>query len=151
MRVNCISPGAISTPIFWGGSQTLTPEENRARLERLDRWWVENRAPNRPGNPDDIAHAAVFLGTDESAHISGHNLMVDAAATVTRGPFEDLQQMKADRARYFKAAASDESRHTTGHNLMVDAGITVRMVAQSDLVEGSRARGELLAGAAKPG
>ena len=50
IRVNCISPGAISTPIFWGGEQTQSPEENQARLERLNRWWVENRPANRPGS-----------------------------------------------------------------------------------------------------
>ena len=99
VRVNCISPGAISTPIFWGGASTQTPEENRARLQRLDRWWVENRPQNRPGHPDDIAHAAVFLGSDESLHISGHNLMVDVGATVTRGAFDQFQEMKADRER----------------------------------------------------
>ena len=99
VRVNCISPGAITTPIFWGGAGTQSAQENRARMERLDRWWVENRPQNRPGHPDDIAHAAVFLGSDESLHVSGHNLMVDVGATVTRGSFEELQQMKAHRER----------------------------------------------------
>ena len=28
IRVNCISPGAIVTPIFWGGHQTQSAEEN---------------------------------------------------------------------------------------------------------------------------
>ena len=99
VRVNCISPGAITTPIFWGGAGTQSAEENRARMERLDRWWVENRPQNRPGRPDDIAHAAVFLGSDESLHVSGHNLMVDIGATVTRGSFDQLHEMKVDRER----------------------------------------------------
>ena len=99
VRVNCISPGAITTPIFWGGAGTQSAEENRARMERLDRWWIENRPQNRPGHPDDIAHAAVFLGSDESLHVSGHNLMVDVGSTVTRGAFEELQRMKAERER----------------------------------------------------
>ncbi|HIG38930.1 MAG TPA: SDR family oxidoreductase [Gammaproteobacteria bacterium] len=29
--VNCISPGAIVTPIFWGGHQTQSAEENERR------------------------------------------------------------------------------------------------------------------------
>lgn len=99
VRVNCISPGAITTPIFWGGAGTQTPEENRARMERLDRWWIENRAQNRPGHPDDIAHAAVFLGSDESLHVSGQNLLVDAGSTVTRGGFDELREMKTERER----------------------------------------------------
>ena len=99
VRVNCISPGAISTPIFWGGEQTQSPEENLARLERLNRWWVENRPANRPGVPDDIAYAAVYLGSDESLHVNGHNLVVDVGHTVTRMAFTELQEMKAARAK----------------------------------------------------
>ena len=99
IRVNCISPGAISTPIFWGGEQTQSPEENQARLERLNRWWVENRPAKRPGVPDDIAYAAVFLGSDESLHVNGHNLVVDVGHTVTRMTFSELQEMKAARSK----------------------------------------------------
>ena len=99
IRVNCISPGAISTPIFWGGEQTQSPEENQIRLERLNRWWVENRPAKRPGVSDDIAYAAVFLGSDESLHVNGHNLVVDVGHTVTRMAFTELQEMKAARAR----------------------------------------------------
>ena len=99
VRVNCISPGAISTPIFWGGGKKESPEENQARLERLNRWWEENRPQGRAGVSDDIAYAAVFLGSDESLHISGHNLVVDAGHTATRMAFAELNEMKADRSR----------------------------------------------------
>ena len=99
VRVNCISPGAISTPIFWGGEQTQSPEENQIRLERLNRWFVENRPANRPGVPDDIAYAAVYLGSDESLHVNGHNLVVDVGHTATRMAFAELQEMKAARTR----------------------------------------------------
>ena len=99
IRVNCISPGAITTPIFWGGEQSQSPEENQARRERLNQWWVENRPQKRAGVPDDIAYAAVFLGSDESLHVSGHNLVVDAGHTATRMAFTELEEMKAARAK----------------------------------------------------
>ena len=38
IRVNAISPGAIATPIFWGGSEvsnTLSAEENERKLKKL--------------------------------------------------------------------------------------------------------------------
>ncbi len=99
VRVNCISPGAITTPIFWGGGKTQSAEENQARMERLNQWWVENRPQGRPGVPDDIAYAAVYLGSDESLHVSGHNLVVDAAHTATRMAFDELSEMKAARSK----------------------------------------------------
>ena len=99
VRVNCISPGAITTPIFWGGAKNQTAEENRARMERLNQWWVDNRPQGRPGVPDDIAYAAVYLGSDESLHVSGHNLVVDAAHTATRMAFDELNAMKTARSK----------------------------------------------------
>jgi NAD(P)-dependent dehydrogenase (short-subunit alcohol dehydrogenase family) len=39
IRVNAISPGAIATPIFWGGSaraNTLSDEENQRKLAKLE-------------------------------------------------------------------------------------------------------------------
>ncbi len=32
---------------------------------------------HRPGTPEDIGHAALFLSTDESSYLCGHNLVVD--------------------------------------------------------------------------
>jgi NAD(P)-dependent dehydrogenase (short-subunit alcohol dehydrogenase family) len=45
IRVNAISPGAIATPIFWGGSaraNTLSGEENERKLEKLERNLARN-------------------------------------------------------------------------------------------------------------
>ena len=80
IRVNAISPGAIATPIFWGGSaraQTLSEEENRRKLEKLERNLARATPLPRAGYPDDIAHAAVFLASDEASFVNCHDLVVD--------------------------------------------------------------------------
>ena len=82
IRVNCISPGAIVTPIFWGGYQTQSVEENERREQRLTEHFANALPLNRAGTPEDIACAALYLASDESRHTTGHNLMVDAGITV---------------------------------------------------------------------
>ena len=73
IRVNCIAPGGISTPILFGinGSDQ---EQVEANLERFQPY-------PRAGQPQDIANAALFLASDASEFITGHTLVVDGGAT----------------------------------------------------------------------
>jgi NAD(P)-dependent dehydrogenase (short-subunit alcohol dehydrogenase family) len=80
VRVNAISPGAIVTPIFWGGSaraQTLDDTQNRAKKEKLEKNLARATPIPRAGYPDDIAAAAVFLASDEASYVNCHDLVVD--------------------------------------------------------------------------
>lgn len=80
IRVNAISPGAIATPIFWGGSahaSTLSVEENQHKQSKLERNLAQATPLPRAGLGDDIAHAALFLASDESSFINCHDLVVD--------------------------------------------------------------------------
>jgi NAD(P)-dependent dehydrogenase (short-subunit alcohol dehydrogenase family) len=67
IRVNCVSPGYIVTAMT--AQSFADPEKNAARRRHmlLDRW----------GEPDDVAHAVVFLCSDAAAYITGINLPVD--------------------------------------------------------------------------
>ena len=67
IRVNCISPGAIVTQIFWGGYGTEDPEENARKAERLAEYFAEVLPLKRAGLPEDIAGAAVFLASEVQA------------------------------------------------------------------------------------
>jgi NAD(P)-dependent dehydrogenase (short-subunit alcohol dehydrogenase family) len=80
IRVNAISPGAIATPIFWGGSEranTLSADENAQKMKKLEANLAHATPMPRSGYVDDIAHAAVFLASDESSFVNCHDLVVD--------------------------------------------------------------------------
>jgi NAD(P)-dependent dehydrogenase (short-subunit alcohol dehydrogenase family) len=65
IRVNSVSPGGVANnqpPIF------------------VDRY-VSRTPLGRMGTPRDIAGAVVFLASDASAYVSGHNLVVDGGFT----------------------------------------------------------------------
>lgn len=76
IRVNAISPGGITTPIF-GLSAGLSQAEAEERLDRVEAWLEKSQPIKRAGVPDDIALAAVYLASDESSFVNGHNLVVD--------------------------------------------------------------------------
>ncbi|MCR5885467.1 SDR family oxidoreductase [Rhizobacter sp. J219] len=77
IRVNSISPGAIATPIFWGGAATATDEVNAKRLAKLQQNLAHATPTPRSGLADDIANAALFLASDEGSFVNCHDLVVD--------------------------------------------------------------------------
>ena len=88
IRVNCICPGGINTPI--GG----------ATSERSERALAEAQPIRRAGQPEDIANAALFLAGDESEWITGTAMLVDGGFMA--------------RARSFARFSSDEWSGSVG-------------------------------------
>jgi NAD(P)-dependent dehydrogenase (short-subunit alcohol dehydrogenase family) len=76
VRCNSISPGGIATGIF-AKALGLPPDKADAFAETMKEGFAKNQPIPRAGIPDDIAHAAVFLASDDSAFINGHDLVVD--------------------------------------------------------------------------
>ena len=75
VRVNCISPGVIETAAvarFVGDPRLRGIFENSALLGRM-------------GRAEDIAAAALYLCSDESAWVTGVNLPVDGGFTASGG------------------------------------------------------------------
>jgi len=84
IRVNCISPGAIATPIFWGGSavaNTKSDESNARKLEKLKDNLARATPLQKAGLPEDIAYAALFLASEEGRFMNSHDLVVDGGRT----------------------------------------------------------------------
>jgi NAD(P)-dependent dehydrogenase (short-subunit alcohol dehydrogenase family) len=104
VRVNSISPGAIATGIFGKamGLSTETAEQTPAIMREV---FKSAQPIPRAGLPDDIAHAAVFLASDESSFINGHDLVVDGAVTGGRN-WSQQQQGYATLRMAFEEKAS---------------------------------------------
>jgi NAD(P)-dependent dehydrogenase (short-subunit alcohol dehydrogenase family) len=84
IRVNAVSPGAIATPIFWGGSEVanrLTQEENERKMEKLKRNLAKATPLPRAGLPQDIAYAALYLASDEGSFVNCQDIVVDGGRT----------------------------------------------------------------------
>jgi NAD(P)-dependent dehydrogenase (short-subunit alcohol dehydrogenase family) len=74
IRVNCICPGGIDTPMLRSivDSGGMTTYRDKLLAEhKLGRW----------GRPDEIAAAAAFLASDDASFVTGHALTVDGGLT----------------------------------------------------------------------
>ncbi len=76
IRVNCICPGWIATPIL-GKSVGLSQEAAEKTMEDVKNVLSGFQPLKRSGLPKDIAQAALWLASDESTFVNGHALAVD--------------------------------------------------------------------------
>lgn len=84
IRVNSISPGAIATPIFYGGSgraNKLSDEENQRKMEKLEANLAKAVPLKKTGYAQDIAEAALYLASDAGRFVNCHDLVVDGGRT----------------------------------------------------------------------
>jgi NAD(P)-dependent dehydrogenase (short-subunit alcohol dehydrogenase family) len=71
IRVNCICPGAIETPMLKASLDT-SPDPKAARQSL-----TAKHPLRRTGTPDEVAQAALFLATDASSFVTGAVIPVD--------------------------------------------------------------------------
>jgi gluconate 5-dehydrogenase len=78
VRVNAVSPGFIAT------------EMTRAAIEGLGMAdYISSRTPmRRIGDADEVANAVIFLASDASSYITGHDLLVDGGTNASNGTFQ---------------------------------------------------------------
>jgi NAD(P)-dependent dehydrogenase (short-subunit alcohol dehydrogenase family) len=75
IRVNCICPAGVETDMLKASS---------LGNPRFDAAGFFKRAPlGRLGTPEEVAHLAVFLASDESSYINGAIVRADGGITVT--------------------------------------------------------------------
>jgi glucose 1-dehydrogenase len=64
VRVNCVAPGAVNTPMLWNNPLVKSGKE---------------KVKGAVGEPEDIAAAICFLASDEARFVNGTTLVVDGA------------------------------------------------------------------------
>jgi 3(or 17)beta-hydroxysteroid dehydrogenase len=75
IRVNCVHPGYIWTPLVQGSvNRAPDPVAAKARLEAL-------HPVGHLGEPDDIGWGIVYLASDESKFMTGASLVIDGGYT----------------------------------------------------------------------
>lgn len=75
IRVNCVCPGIIETPMF-DREIAAASDPKRYRDETLSFYPL-----GRPGRPEEVARAILFLAAESSAYVTGAALVVDGGAT----------------------------------------------------------------------
>ena len=71
IRVNCVCPGDIDTPLLRGEAKQLGVDEETFIKEAAD------RPLKRVGNPQDVANVVLFLASDMSSWVTGTSIVVD--------------------------------------------------------------------------
>ena len=72
VRVNSICPGMVDTPLIHRG--TITEEQLAEDAKRYPL--------GRYGQPDDIANGAIYLLSDASSWLTGHDLVIDGGFSI---------------------------------------------------------------------
>ena len=78
IRMNCVAPGFMRTPMATGERHGLTPEEQEVRLAGMGKLVPMGHT----GSTMDIAEAVLFLASDEAGYITGQELVVDGGYLV---------------------------------------------------------------------
>lgn len=74
IRVNCICPGGINTPILHRNQPGVK--------DAMEKWMASSQPYPRAGHPEDIAGMALYLASDDSEFVTGQAMIVDGGLTV---------------------------------------------------------------------
>ena len=101
IRVNAICPGLILTNIFTP-SDAMTPDMAAAIKAGMAQTAPDAQPIAKPGLPQDIANAALFFASEESAFVTGVHMLVDGGMFV--GPRQSWDpEMRAERQKMVEA------------------------------------------------
>lgn len=77
IRINCVCPGFVETPMVMSGLAAMPPEMAQAFQTK-----VLTRTPmGRMAQPVEIANMIAFLASDEASYVTGADMLVDGGLT----------------------------------------------------------------------
>ena len=78
IRCNSILPGLMNTPLIHMGNVTEVYGSTKEMVRQIDALIPLGKM----GDGFDVAHAAVFLASDQAKHITGIELVIDGGMTL---------------------------------------------------------------------
>ena len=87
IRVNCVCPGPVATPIF-GRGLNLPSQLDASVAERAAAHLDDFQPLPRGGRADDIAEGVMYLADDRAGFVTGHALTIDGGLTAGMRPSE---------------------------------------------------------------
>jgi len=108
VRVNCICPGGIATPLL-GKGMGFAAEEAETLVDPLKDSLARWQPLPRAGLAGDIAQAALYLASDAASFVNGHALVVDGGLTGGRGWSETMAQRDARIAHFRERATAKQA------------------------------------------
>lgn len=97
IRVNCLAPGHIRTPLTAFSMPGMTQEQIESVKAAVSPAMDSNQPLKRHGKPEDVAQAALYLSSDRAAQVTGVLLPVDGGITAG-DPVNHLQEIMDARA-----------------------------------------------------
>uniref|UniRef100_A0A1J3ICA4 Short-chain dehydrogenase reductase 2a n=1 Tax=Noccaea caerulescens TaxID=107243 RepID=A0A1J3ICA4_NOCCA len=79
VRINCISPGTVATPLTLRYLKNVFPTVTEEKLRETVKGMGELKGAEC--EEADVAKAAMYLASDDGKYVSGHNLIVDGGMT----------------------------------------------------------------------
>jgi NAD(P)-dependent dehydrogenase (short-subunit alcohol dehydrogenase family) len=68
IRVNCVCPGAIRTPML---------ERSIGGSAAMEKWYLAGEPIGRMGRPEEVAEGVVWLLSDAASFVTGHPMAID--------------------------------------------------------------------------
>lgn len=96
IRVNCLAPGHIRSPLTSFAIPGLTAEQIAKVKEAVSPAMDSNQPLKRHGKPADVAQTVLFLASDRAAQITGIVMPVDGGLTAG-DPVNHLKEIMAAR------------------------------------------------------